>query len=81
MKLIGHGIGGVNILDVVVVQFDISSQRQGIGCSQVLLVSLVVQLIALFTEGHHLVLRCKKKSDERIATTTTQYNYYILRLY
>ncbi len=47
MELIGHCIGRVNILDVVVVQFDIGGQRQSVGRGQVLLVSLVVQLIAL----------------------------------
>lgn len=42
MKLVCHGVSSMNILDVVVVQFDISGQSECIWCGQVLLVSLVV---------------------------------------
>ena len=47
MVLIGHGVGGVHVLHVIVVQFQVGGQRQRIGRVQMLLVRLVVQLVTL----------------------------------
>ena len=47
VELVGHGISGVNVLHVIVVQFHVGCQRQGIGRRQMLLVGFVVQLVTL----------------------------------
>lgn len=47
MVLVDHGVGGVDVLDVVVVQFQVGGQRQRVGRLEVLLERLVVQRVAL----------------------------------
>lgn len=48
--LVGHGVGGANILNVIVVQLDVSGQRESVGRKDVLLVGLIVQLVTLYYE-------------------------------